>query len=275
MQSADSSRSTLARAVAARIDGLSSALSEQWRNARPIAHFVVDDLLPDATARAIYAALPDIGGLLHRASLRERKKAGVDLEAYEELVSDALLCFQEDEVLAAIGRVIGSDSLHGDPTLYASGVSAMEQGDFVNPHIDNSHDGDQQLYRVLNLLYYTTPNWSVDNGGNLELWDPGVKNPHAVPAAFNRLVVMVTNQDSWHSVNPVRVPRARWCVSNYYFARRPLRESDYRHVTTFTGRPEEPLKRLVLGLDARLLNAVGKRFPFLTRLTRHRRRPVG
>lgn len=273
MSSADPSRPTLARTIAARIDDLSGALGDQWRNSRPIPHFVIDDLLPDSTARAIHAAFPDIRDLLHRSSLRERKKAGVDLEAYEDLVSDALLCFQTSDVLEAIGRVIGSDSLHGDPTLYASGVSVMEQQDFVNPHIDNSHDGDQRLYRVLNLLYYTTPGWSIENGGNLELWDPDVRDPHVVPAAFNRLVVMATNQDSWHSVNPVLVPRARWCVSNYYFSARPLEGDDYQHVTTFTGRPEEPFKRLLLRLDGTVLNALGRGFPFLTRLTRHRRRP--
>lgn len=266
------SRAALAGAITARIDTVSDALSKQWHSAQPVRHFVVDDLLPDPMAHAIHAAVPETGGLLRRSSLRERKKVGIELEAYQELVGDALLCFQEPEVIAAVGRVVGSQSLRSDSTLYASGISVMEQGDFLNPHIDNSHDGDQQLFRVLNLLYYATPGWSVERGGNLELWDSDLRAPHVVPSFFNRLVVMATNPTSWHSVNRVLVPEARWCVSNYYFAAHPLDGGDYRHVTTFAGRPEEPLKRLLLRVDGVVLNALGRHLPFLTRLTRHRRK---
>ena len=47
----------------------------------------------------------------------------------------------------------------------------MGRNGFLNPHIDNSHDGDIRLYRALNLLYYVFPSWQRSNGGNLELWD--------------------------------------------------------------------------------------------------------
>ena len=64
----------------------------------------------------------------------------------------------------------------------------------------------------------------------------------------------------------------RLCVSNYYFGPKPASQETYLNVTTFAGRPEEFIKRPLLKLDATMLNAVGKTFPKLTKMTRHRLR---
>ena len=51
----------------------------------------------------------------------------------------------------------------------------MKKNQFLNPHLDNSHDKDRSRWHVLNLLYYVTPNWQEDFGGNLELWTNGLQ----------------------------------------------------------------------------------------------------
>jgi hypothetical protein len=50
---------------------------------------------------------------------------------------------------------------------------------------------------------------------------------------------------------------------------------DYRHVTTFAGRPGEPLKRAVLAVDAAARNTLGRVFPGLLRHGPHRRSSRG
>jgi hypothetical protein len=117
-----------------------------------------------------------------------------------------------------------------------------------------------------------SPNWRLENGGNLELWDERISRAHMILSKFNRLVVMQTNPTSWHSVNKVVVDRSRLCVSNYYFGSAPPAAKIHSNVTTFAGRPEEKIKRLVLKLDSMVLNAIAKAFPQLPRMTRHRRR---
>ena len=102
----------------------------------------------------------------------------------------------------------------------------MGADDFLNPHIDNSHDSKRETYRRLNLLYYITPDWSAENGGNLELWDKKVQNPKQIVSHFNRLVVMETNKKSWHSVEPVSVERGRCCISNYYFSKQSQQKDE-------------------------------------------------
>jgi hypothetical protein len=70
----------------------------------------------------------------------------------------------------------------------------------------------------------------------------------------------------------VTADRPRQCVSNYYFSVAPPDGVAYKHVTTFTGRPEEPLKRLVLGLmDGIVLNTIGRLLPSVLKRNRLRR----
>jgi Rps23 Pro-64 3,4-dihydroxylase Tpa1-like proline 4-hydroxylase len=134
----------------------------------------------------------------------------------------------------------------------------MFRDDFLNPHIDNSHDKDRQRFRRLNLLYYVSPNWKIENGGNFELWDNERAYQKTIASLTNRLLVMETNKTSWHSVSKVQVDQPRCCVSNYYFSKESPDKSNYFHVTSFTGRPEEKFKRIIGTIDNSLRNLVSK-----------------
>jgi len=247
-------------------------LRAAWESSAPVRHFTLDDLLPAGEALEIFRRMPGTDRLTKKKSLRESKWVGVDLERYDPIVGACLLAFQDPRVLKEIAAITGIDGMRGDPSLYASGVSLMEQHDFLNPHLDNSHDGDQREYRVLNLLYYVSPEWTLENGGNLELWTSKLDTPNVVLSKFNRMVVMETSAASWHSVQPVRADARRYCISNYYFAPHPARGAEYRNVTSFRGRPEQPLRRLLLWCDSFTLNLAGRLFPALLRRNPHRRR---
>ena len=137
----------------------------------------------------------------------------------------------------------------------------MGKDQYLNPHIDNSHDKDRNRWRVLNLLYYASPDWVEENGGNLELWPEGVEGKQiTIHSRFNRLAVMVTHNQSWHSVSPIKSDSFRCCVSNYYFADEALRASDSFHVTSFRGRPEQKIRDIVLRADASARMALRKIF---------------
>ncbi|QMU62986.1 MAG: 2OG-Fe(II) oxygenase [Flavobacteriaceae bacterium] len=159
--------------------------------------------------------------------------------------------YQNIEVVNCIKHICGIENLQPDEYLYAGGISSMKKNQFLNPHLDNSHDKDRNRWRVLNLLYYVTPNWNDENGGHLELWPNGLKKKQiTLYSKFNRLVVMATHQLSWHSVSPVLVDSYRNCVSNYYFSNSPLRLNDKFHVTTFRGRPEQIITNQILKTDS-------------------------
>lgn len=108
-------------------------------------------------------------------------------------------------------------------------------------------------WRVLNLLYYITPNWKLENGGHLELWTDGPEQkPIIIESKFNRLVIMATHDRSWHSVNQVTIDRNRCCIPNYCFSDSSLKLSDQFHVTKFRGRPNDTVANIILNVDAQL-----------------------
>ena len=210
---------------------------------------VLDEVLPLALAQRIHDAFPPVGDMRLLSSFRERKYTSKALERMSPLIHDALFAFQAPEVIAVVAQITGMRDMVGDPQLYAGGISAMTRGHYLHPHIDNSHDGEGKRYRVLNLLYYVTPGWKAENGGSLELWDEGVRQRVELPSLFNRLVIMETNQTSFHSVNAVRADGARRCVSNYYFSPHSPNGKEVFHITFFQGRPEQPLLRLLATAD--------------------------
>lgn len=230
-----------------KIQASADSIKTQWIN--PVGtntrHFVIDELLDSTICQSIYEAFPKDGnGFFNRESFREKKRTSAYLDSYDKILSDITYAFQDKRVVDLIATMIGFEQIEPDPKLYAGGLSMMFPGDFLNPHIDNSHDSDRQKFRRLNLLYYVSPDWKIENGGNFELWDNERVNQKTLTAFTNRLVVMETNKTSWHSVSKVQVDRPRCCVSNYYFSPISPDLTNYFHVTSFTGRPEEKIKRV-------------------------------
>lgn len=219
----------------------------------------IDDLLPREIADQIAAAFPTSKEMRLMKSFRERKFTSKSLDKFDPIIADITFAFQDERVIAKVADLTTIKDALGDPHLYAGGLSAMERGHFLNPHIDNSHDGEQKNYRVLNLLYYITPDWRPENGGNLELWDEKVTKPVEIPSLFNRLVLMATGDKTWHSVNEVKGDGTRRCVSNYYFSPHSPNGYETSHVTYFMARPEQKLRRIITRIDSDL-RTLARRF---------------
>lgn len=263
-------RQVMADVIGQRLEKEGPRLRAQWDGAAPINHFVVDDLLPATWAEQIRAAFPLPDQMVLKQSLREAKYVAAQMSKYNALLEEIVYAFQAEQVVRATGQITGLRGLEPDELLYAGGISAMTTGQFLNPHIDNSHDKVRERYRVLNLLYYVSPGWQRANGANLELWPQGPGGqPLTIDSAFNRLVVMVTDRHSWHSVSANASAQLRCCVSNYYFSKFPVGDEEYFHVTSFRGRPEQRLRNYVLRADELARTALRKLFPTGIRETKH------
>jgi Rps23 Pro-64 3,4-dihydroxylase Tpa1-like proline 4-hydroxylase len=260
-------RAEIASIIASRLNTSTDELGRQYA---AHSYFTLDDLLPEALAQAIFASFPDPSKMMLRKSLREVKYVTSQMNQCAALVEDVVYAFQDPRVVEAIGRITGLRALEPDAQLYAGGISLMGRGHYLHPHLDNSHDMGRERYRVLNLLYYTSPDWKLEDGGNLELWPEGTKaKPHTIHSKFNRLLVIATNRTSWHSVSEVVAPRNRTCVSNYYFSKVSPEKDDYFHVTSFHGRPGQPVRDFLLRADAAARSLVRKFAPQGVKQTRH------
>lgn len=212
----------------------------------------VDNLLPEDLAQKIYASFPETEKMRLLDSFREKKFTSKELDKFDSLIEDVTFAFQDERIITRVAELTEIEDAVGDPHLYAGGISAMANGHFLNPHIDNSHDYEQKNYRVLNLLYYVTPDWKEDFGGNLELWNEDVTEAVEIPSRFNRLVLMSTNDKAWHSVNEVKAEGKRCCVSNYYFSPHSPNGYETTHVTYFQARPEQKVRRILTKADSDL-----------------------
>lgn len=220
---------------------------------------IIDNLLPEEIALQIYRGYPTAEEMSIHRSLRENKRIAAQMNLYDPLLEEIVFAFQDERVVKIVEEITGLREMIPDEHLYAGGISLMAKGNFLNPHLDNSHDNDRENYRVLNLLYYVTPDWDVNNGGNLELWDNGMNNQQRlIHSKFNRLALMITNKTSIHSVSKVVADGKRCCVSNYYFSAKPAEANEYFHVTSFYGRPEEPVRNILLRADAFLRQIIRK-----------------
>lgn len=255
-------RTEIADHVVRRLSESLDSLKSQWAGSGPIEHCFIDDVLPEDVALKIRTAFPTGKSMRTRRSLRELKHVAAQMDAYDPLLEEALYAFQDSRIVELISEITSLRKLRPDDLLYAGGISMMSRGHFLNPHLDNSHDKSRELYRVLNLLYYASPDWKLENGGNLELWPEGMSGKQvAIESRFNRLVIMITNRRSLHSVSPVEIDGLRCCVSNYYFSEEPAEATDYFHITSFRGRPEQPIRDVILQADSVLRMAVRKLFP--------------
>jgi Rps23 Pro-64 3,4-dihydroxylase Tpa1-like proline 4-hydroxylase len=254
-----SRRDRLARLIADRLDSEKDNLQQQMSATSAdvgARHCILDNMLPDAIANEINAAFPPVGEMRLMSSFRERKYTSKNLDKFDPLMADITFAVQAPTVLALVQQITGIKNQFPDALLYAGGLSTMAQGHFLAPHIDNSHDSSGKYYRTLNLLYYVTPNWSLDLGGNLELWDRAVRRNKTIVSEFNRLVIMETTPASWHSVSSVTVNRLRCCVSNYYFSPDSPTGIEYRNVTSFSARPEQKVRRAIAWVDNRIREVV-------------------
>lgn len=215
-----------------------------------IGYFYIDNLLPEELALSIQKIFPKPDEMVLKKSIRENKFVAAQMNKHNPLLEELIFAFQDKRIVDLIAEICQIEEAIPDDKLYAGGISMMGHKQFLNPHLDNSHDKDRELWRILNLLYYVTPDWNQEYGGNLELWPDGLENPQiTIHSKFNRLAVMATHNKSLHSVSPVIFEGFRCCVSNYYFSKKPLESSDTFHVTSFRGRPEDKITDLVLQTD--------------------------
>jgi Rps23 Pro-64 3,4-dihydroxylase Tpa1-like proline 4-hydroxylase len=256
-------KTELVNLIVKRLNESKEALKKAFFQTHPIQvarHFALDNLLPNQLAEQIYAQFPK------RREMRLLKSAGQLKLAYShiknttDLIQDLHFAIQDPQVIAIIEGITEIKEQIPDHSTLAGGVSMLLKGHFINPHLDNSHDITRRYYRTLNSLYYVSPNWGIEHGGNYELWDEGVDEHILVPSLFNRLVVMETNRTSWHAVNPVKCDKPRCCVFNYYFSERSPEGQAYFHGPAstlrnplFKPRPEQTLRRWAYQFKSSLL----------------------
>ena len=217
-----------------------AALREQYVNAWPFPHIVIDNLFPNEILEEVLEDFPrpdEIAwrkfdnptekklGYWHENPLRPR----LQLFLYE-MNSAPLLQFLE--------RLTGIEGLISDPYYGGAGPHQIERGGFLKVHVDFNWHPLLKLDRRLNLLVYLNKDWKEEYGGHLELWNRDVSRcEQKVLPVYNRTVVFSTTDFSYHGhPEPLACPEGwtRKSVSFYYYSNgRPDSERSAPHDTIF------------------------------------------
>jgi 2OG-Fe(II) oxygenase superfamily len=231
------------------------ALRTQIRQSKPVPNFKIDNFLDEEFANRVLAAFPTFEEALKVGrtfqAVNENKKVQLtDASLFAEPVAQLNQALAAPEFLELLSYVFDIPDLLADEQLLGGGIHQTGPRGHLDVHIDFNFIEDRQLHRRLNILIYFNKDWRPEWGGNIELWNEDVTvYEHSFSPVFNRCVVFITNEISFHGVTAVKCPddRTRKSFAAYYYTKEaPAGWTGKSHSTIFKARPNEILKGHVL-----------------------------
>jgi len=224
-----------------RLLALADRHADEYRQAHPFPHVVLDDVLPAEVLDRILEEFPDPDGIPWRLFTDQGhtlKLATDRLELMGPFTRHLLNEFNASVMIDFLERLTGIDGLVPDPHLAGGGLHQIEPGGFLDVHADFNVYERLRLDRRLNLLLYLNRDWPEAYGGHLELWPRDMSGcARRVLPVFNRMVVFSTSDISFHGhPEPLACPqgRTRKSLAVYYYSNgRPAAEASATHSTLY------------------------------------------
>jgi 2OG-Fe(II) oxygenase superfamily len=193
-------------------------LSSVFKSASPFPHVVIDlELDPALLLEFPGAAWPewDRYGDGHQKGKRICSKLSHIPFALRSMIEE----LHSSEVLTWLETVSGINALIPDPHLEGGGLHASEAGGILRTHTDFHSYRRLDVSRRLNLLVYLNDDWSLADGGALQLHQKGSNTPEReVVPIFGRVVIFETNDRSPHGfMTPIAAGKTRQSVALYYY----------------------------------------------------------
>lgn len=225
---------------------------KKFREAKPHPHLIIDGFLEPNIAMQAYEFFPNMEEMDTLKDFRQYKAQDPDISKFHPVFSQIIFeHLQSPRLLKILSQITEIPNLNADPKLYASGLAQGANGSFLNVHIDNSSHPIEPWYRRLNLLVYLNPYWTEEKGGHLELWSPDMSESVAILPVFNRMLIFATDSKSWHGHRHIITPDGdtRKSINIYYFTEESPDGRNYYHVTSFRGRKNELINKVVYPID--------------------------
>ena len=174
---------------------------------------------------------------------RERNKVQLsDRSLFPGPVTDLLELLISDDFVQMLREVTGMP-LIADPGFLGGGIHMTPAGGRLDVHVDFNYVPEKRLFRRLNLLLFLNRGWSESWGGQLELWDRGVRCcERTINPSANTCVFFETSDHSFHGVTEVTCPKdeTRKSFAMYYYSESQPPDWNGRvHDTVFMDRPGE------------------------------------
>jgi len=213
---------------------LAKANHDNYVNNNPYPHIVIDNFLPEKIAKTLIADYPTVetfdASWKYHDNQNTRRYFLDDATKFKFRLRLFATAVNSRSFLSFLETISGIEALYGDPYFIGGGAMLTGTGGFLNIHADFNFHHKLQSWRRLNALFYLTPNWNKDWGGDLELWTTdGKQKVKSVEPVFNRLVVFTTTSKTFHGQpEPLKCPDDvfRRVFSAFYYASKKDEESE-------------------------------------------------
>lgn len=226
------------------------ALKEEFLNAEPFNHVIIDNFWQDEVAEQLYEEFPKYDSTVWNAHYNnqiENKKACNHWDKFPRRTYQAFNFLGSENFTNIVRRISGRDDLNMDFGLHGGGWHAHATGGNLNLHLDYNIHPKLKLQRKLNIIIYLVKDWDTSYGGGLELWSHNEETNRPKECAkkvdlkFNRAVLFDTTQNSWHGLPyPLTCPdsKIRQSLAAYYVGNAPA-DTDDRFRARFAPREDQ------------------------------------
>ena len=199
-------------------------ICEAYQSADPFPHTMIDDFLPPDIVAYCQENFPGtLGGEgqeFDRNQERFKRSFQPD-ELQDPGLRNLFYHFNSLPFIQLVERITGIKGLIPDPYFIGGGFHETRTGGHLSMHADFNHHRPMDLERRVNVLIYLNDGWEESYGGNLELWDEGMKEcRQRIAPVAGRCVMFSTTGDSWHGhPDPVAHPDGtpRRSIALYYY----------------------------------------------------------
>lgn len=232
-------------------------LADEYAQAKPFPHIVIDDFFVPEVAAALERDIPhfDDKAWLEYDNPIEKKRVLNHWDRFPP-TTYRVFSYLNAQFLPVIQKLTGIDELYPDIGLNGGGWHVHGRGGKLNVHLDYSMHPKLGLERRLNLIVYLTSGWRETWGGGLGLWSHHEERRRpkelirSVACLFNRAVLFDTTRNSWHGLpDPIDCPEGvhRRSIAVYYLSP-PRKDVSSRGKALFSPTKEQESDPEVLDL---------------------------
>ncbi|MFJ7311549.1 2OG-Fe(II) oxygenase [Pseudomonas sp. NPDC098747] len=224
-----------------------ASLAQKYANGEPFPHIVIDDFLPKDLIASICSHFPDEAvdeEMLYERGYKGQNKRQINPNQCDPFLRQVFNVFNSAPMLNFLEELTGIEGLIPDPYFAGGGLHETKSGGFLGVHSDFRLNKKLNIERRLNVIIYLNRDWLLEYGGNLELWDAGmrqcIKKIHPI---YNRGVIFNTDKDSNHGhPTPLSTPpdiSRRSLALYYYTALKGSLDPTQRNKTHYKPRPSD------------------------------------
>lgn len=226
------------------------SLAGEYCFADPYPHIVIDNFLPKNFIDNLLINFPSEsldGDVMHEGFYAGHHKRQIFPNDCNEFSRRAFDFFNSAPFLQFLEGLTNIKGIISDPYYAGGGFHETSRGGKLGIHADFRVNEKLHLSRRLNVLVYLNERWQPEYGGELEIWDRGMKSKvRSISPILNRCVVFSTDADSYHGhPDPLNTPdgvKRRSLALYYYTASTRIYEELPTHSTMYAARPTDGME---------------------------------